>query len=65
EISFKLQELAHEVQVGRDDRSSQLHKLVGVHHGHPGVFHQVRDDDSGRARDARLAVNEQSFTCLV
>lgn len=48
EIFFKLKELAHEVEVGRDDRPSHLHKLVGICHGHPSVFHQVCNDNSGR-----------------
>lgn len=47
EILLKLQQLAHEVEVWRDDGPPGFDKLVGVCHGHPGVLHQVGNYDGG------------------
>lgn len=47
EVLLELQQLAHEVEVRGDDGPPGLDKLVGVCHGHPGVLHQVGDDDGG------------------
>ena len=55
---FPLHQLAHEVEVGRDDRPALLDDAERVHHRAPVARHQVRDDQCGRPRDARLAVNE-------
>lgn len=47
EVLLKLQQLAHEVEVGGDDGPPRLDKLVGVSHCHPGVLHQVGDHNGG------------------
>lgn len=65
EVLLKLQQLAHEVEVRRDDGPFAFHKLVGVGHGHPAVLHQVGDHDGGRSRHARLAVDQKAHSCLV
>lgn len=65
EVLLKLQQLAHEVEVGGDDGSPGLDKLVGVRHCHPGVLHQVGDHDGGWTRYTRLAVDQEAHTCLM
>lgn len=65
EVLLKLQELAHEVEVGGDDGPPGLDELVGIRHGHPGVLHQVGDDDGGGTRHTRLAVDQEAHTCLM
>ena len=65
EVPLKLQQLAHEVEVGRDHRPAPAHVLVGVCHGHERVLHQVGDDDGGRPRHTRLAVDKHATATLV
>lgn len=65
EVLLELQQLAHEVEVRRDDGPLAFDKLVGVGHGHPAVLHQVGDHNGGRSRHARLAVNQEAHTCLL
>lgn len=65
EVLFELQQLAHEVKVRGDDRPPGFDKLVSVRHGHPGVLHQVGDDDGGRSRHSRLAVDQEAHPCLL
>lgn len=65
EVLFELQQLAHEVKVRGDDRPPGFDELVSVRHGHPGVLHQVGDDDGGRSRHSRLAVDQEAHPCLL
>lgn len=65
EVLLKLQQLAHEVEVGGDDWPPSLDKLVGIRHCHPGVLHQVGDHNGGWTRYTRLAVNQEAHTCLM
>ena len=45
---LKLQELAHEVEVGGDNGASTLDELVRVPGGHREVLDEVSDGDGGR-----------------
>ena len=65
QVLLKLQQLTHEVEVGRDDGPAGLDELVGVRHGHPGVLHQVGDDDGGRAGHTCLAVDEDALSGML
>ena len=51
---LKLQELAHEVEVGGDDGASTLDELVSVPGGHREVLDEVSDGDGGRPGDSGL-----------
>ena len=55
---LELEQLAHEVQVRRDDGSALLDEGVGFDEAELRVAHQIRDGDGGRARDARVAVDQ-------
>ena len=55
---FELEQLAHEVEVGRDDRSTLLDRVERVHHRPAVPGHQVGDHQRRRPRHARLTVNE-------
>lgn len=59
-----LHQLAHEVEVGRDDGPPRLHELVRVDHGAARVLHEVRDDHGGRAGHAGLAVHQHALARL-
>lgn len=64
EGGLPLHQLAHEVEVRRDDETPRLHVLIGVDHSHARVFHQVGDDDGGGARHPGLAVHQHPSACL-
>lgn len=64
QVLLELQQLAHEVEVGGDDGPPGLDELVSVRHGHPGVLHQVGNDNGGRARHACLAVDQEAHVRL-
>lgn len=46
---FEFQQLAHEVEIGRDDGSPLLHHRVGLHQRERRVSHQVGDGHRRRA----------------
>lgn len=54
---FQLQQLSHEVQIGRDDGAGALHQLVRLDHRQPFILHHVGDDYGRRARNARLTMD--------
>lgn len=45
ESLFKFQQLAHEIEIGRDDGPSLLHHRVGIDQTQPSVTHEVSDGD--------------------
>ena len=55
---LELEQLAHEVEVGRDDGAPQLDELVRLARAHGEVLDEVGDGDGGGARDPRLAVDQ-------
>ena len=55
---FEFEQLAHEVEIGRDDGPALLDQRVGVDQRQAGVGHQVGDGDGRRARHARVAVHQ-------
>ena len=64
ETFLELEKLAHEVEVGCDNRALLFHGLVRVHHGHRGAAHQVGDGQRGRSRHARLTVDQHAAAGL-
>lgn len=52
-----LHKLTHEVEIWGDDKPASLDVLVGVHHGHARVFHQIGDDDGGGPGHTGLTVD--------
>ena len=59
-LGLELQQLAHEAEVGGDDAASPPDELEGLVQPHPLPLHQVGQADGGRARDPRLAVDQDS-----
>ena len=59
-LLFKLEQLAHEVDVGRDDGAFVLDEGEGVAERALGARYQVGEHDGGRARHARLAVHQHT-----
>lgn len=67
QILLQLQQLAHEVQIGRDDRPGHFHQLVGLQQGERLVPHDVGDGNGGAPRNPRVAVQQHSgtrFPCI-
>ena len=58
--ALKVQELAHEVEVGRDVGLLHLDDVVGVVHGQVELLHQVGHCYCHRATDASQAVDEDA-----
>lgn len=58
--ALKVQELAHEVEVGRDVGFFHFHNVVGIIHGQVQLLHQVRHRHGHRAADAGQAVDEDA-----
>ena len=58
QVLLELQQLAQEVEVGRDDGALAFDELVGVAHGQLGVLEDVGDGDGGRPRDTGVAVDQ-------
>lgn len=55
---LELEQLAHEVQVRRDDGTALLHQSVRLDEAQLRVAHQVSDGNRRRPRDARVTVHE-------
>ena len=51
QLPFEIQQLAHEVEVGRDVGLLAAHKVVRVVQAHRHLVHQVGHRDCHRARD--------------
>uniref|UniRef100_A0A182QNQ1 Uncharacterized protein n=1 Tax=Anopheles farauti TaxID=69004 RepID=A0A182QNQ1_9DIPT len=62
DILLQLEQLTHEVEVGRDDGTGELHQLVCFQQRKTLVAHHVRDRDRGTAADAGLTVEQHSRT---
>ena len=58
QTTLELHELAHEVEVGRDDVALPLDELEGVHHAEEAALHDVGDGDGGGAGHACHTVHE-------
>lgn len=58
DLGLKLQQLAHEAEVGGDDASPLLHEFKGLVQLDSISPHEVSEADGGRAGNARLAVDE-------
>lgn len=58
--ALKVQQLAHEVEVGRDVRFFHLDNVVGVVHGQVKLLHQVGHGHGHRAADSGKAVHEDA-----
>jgi len=46
---LELEQLAHKVEVGRDDGAPGLHEPVGIHHRHGEILDEVGHGDGGGA----------------
>ncbi len=55
---FKLQQLAHEIEIWRNDWTTLFDHRVGFDQAQLGVTHQVSDGDSRRTGDASVAMNQ-------
>lgn len=62
QILLQLQQLAHEVEVRRDDGAGQFHHLVRFQQGHGLVPHDVGYGNGGTAADAGLTVEQHGGT---
>ena len=62
DLRLKLQQLAHEAEVGRDDASPLLHELKGLIELDSVSPHEVSEADGGRSGNARLAVHKYPST---
>lgn len=58
--AFEVQELAHEVEIGRDVGLLHLDDVVRVVHGQVELLHEVGDRHRYRAADTREAVNQNA-----
>lgn len=58
--ALKVQELTHEVKVGRDVRLLHFDNVISVVHGQVELLHEVRHCYSDRTTDARKAVNKHA-----
>lgn len=58
DLGLKLQQLAHEAEVGGDDAPPLLHKLKGLVQLDSVSPHEVSEADGGRSGNARLAVDK-------
>lgn len=57
---LKVQQLAHEIEIGRNVGLFPLDEVVGVVQGEVEPLHQVGHGDRHRAADARQAVDQDS-----
>lgn len=64
-LCLKLQELAHEAEVGGDDAPALLDKIKGLLQPHPAALDQVGKADCGRAGDASLTVHQHPPTAIL
>lgn len=64
-VGLKLQQLSHEGQVRRDDLASLLHEVESLVQSDAAGVDEVGQTDSGRARDASLAVHQHTTTTLL
>ena len=55
---LELEQLAHKIQIGRDDGSPLLDHRVRLDQTQRGVAHQIGDRDSRRPRYAGVTVNQ-------
>ena len=53
-----LEQLAHEVEIRRNDGAFPFDELIGIIHAHFGVSHQKANDDGRRTTDARNTVDQ-------
>lgn len=58
--ALKVQELAHEVEVGGNVRFLHLHDVIGVVHGEVELLHQVGDGHRDGTANSCQAVNEDA-----
>ena len=59
---FKFQQLAHKVEIWRDDWTTLFDHRVGFHQAQLGVTHQVSDGDGRRTGNASVAMNQHCST---
>ena len=64
-VSFKLQQLSHEGQVGGDDLAALLHKVEGLVELDALRVHEVGQTDGGGAGNTCLAVHQHPTTTLL
>jgi len=55
---LELEQLAHEVQIGRNDGTPLLDHRVGLDQSERRVTHQVGDGDGRRSRNSRVAMDQ-------
>lgn len=65
DVGLKLQQLAHEGQVGGDDLTSLLYEVKGLVQFDALRVHQVSQADGGRAGDTCLTVYQHSASALL
>ena len=64
QVRLELDELLHEVEVGRDDGAARLEEVVGLLESEPLVVHEVGEADGGRPTHPRLTVHQHFAVTL-
>ncbi len=64
ELALKVEQLAHEVEIGRDVGLAPAHEVVGVVERHGQLVHQVGHRDRHRTRDAGQTVHQHALLTI-